>query len=162
MGEHMELKNKTILVTGADGFIGSHLTEMLLGMGCSVRALSQYNSFNYWGWLDDVGEHDHLEVVCGDVRDPNYCREIAKGIDVVFHLAALNMEPEYTEAYINLGTTLTRQGNLKAAVAAFTSALKIQPGNTGIYNNLGIALERKGEISEATAHYEKAIELDPE
>lgn len=85
----MKLTNKKILVTGADGFIGSHLTEMLLRMGCSVRALSQYNSFNYWGWLEDVGAHENLEVICGDVRDPNYCRKITKDIDVVFHLAAL-------------------------------------------------------------------------
>jgi len=84
-----ELKEKKILVTGADGFIGSHLTEMLLAKGCSIRALSQYNSFNNWGWLEDVGEHNSLEVVCGDVRDPNYCREITKDVDVVFHLAAL-------------------------------------------------------------------------
>ena len=84
-----KLDNKRILVTGADGFIGSHLTEMLLERDCKVRALSQYNSFNNWGWLEDVGKHDNLEVVCGDVRDPNYCREITKNIDVVFHLAAL-------------------------------------------------------------------------
>ena len=79
---------KHVLVTGADGFIGSHLVELLLSEGYSVRALSQYNSFNYWGWLDDM-HHDNLEVVCGDVRDPNYCREIVRGCDTVLHLAAL-------------------------------------------------------------------------
>lgn len=78
-----------ILVTGADGFIGSHLTEALLIEGYQVRALAQYNSFNYWGWLEDIKSVDNLEVVTGDVRDPNYCREICKDIDVVFHLAAL-------------------------------------------------------------------------
>ncbi len=77
-----------VLVTGADGFIGSHLTEALLAEGCEVRALAQYNSFNNWGWLEEV-HHKGLEVVTGDVRDPNFCREIVKGVDTVFHLAAL-------------------------------------------------------------------------
>jgi NAD dependent epimerase/dehydratase len=80
--------NTQVLVTGADGFIGSHLTEMLVQRGYKVRALSQYNSFNYWGWLEDI-DLTEVEVVCGDVRDPNYCREITKNIDIVFHLAAL-------------------------------------------------------------------------
>ena len=79
---------KKILVTGADGFIGSHLVELLLNEGYEVRALSVYNSFNYWGWLEDI-KHPNLEVVCGDVRDPNYCREIMRGCDTVLHLAAL-------------------------------------------------------------------------
>ena len=79
---------KKVLVTGADGFIGSHLVELLLSEGYEVRALSVYNSFNYWGWLEDV-HHPNLEVVCGDVRDPNYCREIMQGCDTVLHLAAL-------------------------------------------------------------------------
>ena len=77
-----------VLVTGADGFIGSHLTEALLAEGCEVRALAQYNSFNNWGWLEDI-RHPGLEVVTGDVRDPNFCRHIVKGVDTVFHLAAL-------------------------------------------------------------------------
>jgi len=78
-----------VLVTGADGFIGSHLTEALLKEGYQVRALAQYNSFNYWGWLEDIEPNDRLEVVTGDVRDPNYCREICRDIETVFHLAAL-------------------------------------------------------------------------
>jgi len=78
-----------VLVTGADGFIGSHFTEALLKDGYPVRALAQYNSFNYWGWLEDIEPNSNLEIVCGDVRDPNFCREISKGIDVIFHLAAL-------------------------------------------------------------------------
>ena len=113
----MTLTNKAILVTGADGFIGSHLTERLLNTGCKVRALSQYNSFNYWGWLEDVGEHENLEVVCGDVRDQNYCREITKDIDVVFHLAALISIPySYTAPSSYVDTNI--QGTLNICQAA--------------------------------------------
>ncbi len=78
-----------ILVTGADGFIGSHLTEMLVKQGHQVKALSQYNSFNNWGWLEDINGLDQVEVLSGDVRDPHYCKHITQGIDVIYHLAAL-------------------------------------------------------------------------
>lgn len=78
-----------VLVTGADGFIGSHLTQMLLALGYQVRALSQYNSFNYWGWLEDIPASDSLEVVCGDIRDPNFCLHITQDVEIVYHLAAL-------------------------------------------------------------------------
>lgn len=83
------LKGKKVLITGADGFIGSHLTERLAKEGAIVKALSQYNSFNNWGWLEDVDCKNDIEVLSGDVRDPNYIREITKGVDVIFHLAAL-------------------------------------------------------------------------
>jgi NAD dependent epimerase/dehydratase len=79
----------TILVTGADGFIGSHLVELLVHEGYQVKALSQYNSFNYWGWLEDVACQNDIEVLSGDVRDPHFCKKITQGVDTVFHLAAL-------------------------------------------------------------------------
>lgn len=85
----MNLERKKILVTGADGFIGSHLTEMLLEKGNQVKALSYYNSFNFWGWLEDIPENKNLEIISGDIRDPHFCKEITKGVDIVFHLAAL-------------------------------------------------------------------------
>jgi NAD dependent epimerase/dehydratase len=81
--------DKYALVTGADGFIGSHLVELLLAQGYKVKALVQYNSFNHWGWLEEVENSSQLEVICGDVRDPHFCRTITENIDVVFHLAAL-------------------------------------------------------------------------
>ena len=78
-----------MLVTGADGFIGSHLVEALVPQCGSVRALAQYNSFNDWGWLEGLPSLDRLEVVTGDIRDAHFCHELLKDIDVVFHLAAL-------------------------------------------------------------------------
>ncbi|MEB3097116.1 NAD-dependent 4,6-dehydratase LegB [Achromobacter sp. D10] len=80
---------KNVLVTGADGFIGSHLTEMLVKEGYNVKAMSQYNSFNNWGWLEDVSCQKEIEVLTGDVRDPHYCKHAMSNVDTVFHLAAL-------------------------------------------------------------------------
>lgn len=80
---------KKVAVTGADGFIGSHLVEALLSRGYSVRALSQYNSFNNWGWLEEIAPKENLDVWSGDVRDPEFCRRFIEDTDTVFHLAAL-------------------------------------------------------------------------
>lgn len=87
----MDLKDKKILVTGADGFIGSHLTEELVRRGYKVRAFVLYNSFNSWGWLDNAHKEirDNLEIFAGDIRDPHGVKEAMKGCDVVLHLAAL-------------------------------------------------------------------------
>jgi len=78
-----------VLITGADGFIGSHLTEILSAKGYKIRALSQYNSYNNWGWLEAVNCKDKIEVVSGDIRDFHFCKHITKEIDIIFHLAAL-------------------------------------------------------------------------
>jgi dTDP-glucose 4,6-dehydratase len=80
-----------ILVTGADGFIGSHLTEMLVRKGYDVRAFVLYNSFNSWGWLDECGEDiaGKFEVFAGDIRDPYGVKKAMQGCDAVLHLAAL-------------------------------------------------------------------------
>jgi NAD dependent epimerase/dehydratase len=87
----MNLKGKQILITGADGFIGSHLTEALVKEGCKVKAFCYYNSFNSWGWLDTIPyeTRQELEVFTGDIRDPNGVRKAMENVDVVFHLAAL-------------------------------------------------------------------------
>lgn len=90
-GDKMVLKGKRVLITGADGFIGSHLVERLLAEGCKVRAFVYYNSFNSWGWIDNfpLDKKKQLEIFAGDIRDPNGVRTAMKDIDVVFHLAAL-------------------------------------------------------------------------
>lgn len=120
----MELKGKSVLITGADGFIGSHLTEALLKLGCKVRSLSYYNSFNYWGWLEQIENLQDIEVVNGDVRDGAFCREISKGIDVIFHLAALIAIPysyQAPQSYVDTNI----QGTLNMCLAARDAGAKI-------------------------------------
>ena len=122
---------KRVLITGADGFIGSHLTEMLVGSGYQVKALTQYNSFNDWGWLEDLKCVDQVEVLNGDVRDPHYCKYITKDVDVVFHLAALIAIPySYVapDSYVdtNIKGTLNicqaaRDNNVKRVIHTSTS-----------------------------------------
>ena len=87
----MKISEKKILVTGADGFIGSHLTEELVRRGCNVKAFVLYNSFNSWGWLDNTEPElkNKIEIFSGDIRDPFGVKEAMKGCDVVMHLAAL-------------------------------------------------------------------------
>ena len=84
-------RNLTVLITGADGFIGSHLTEALVSQGYKVRAFVLYNSFGSWGWLDHCAPDvkGHFEVFAGDIRDPHGVKEAMKGCDAVLHLAAL-------------------------------------------------------------------------
>ncbi|MDE6007986.1 MAG: SDR family NAD(P)-dependent oxidoreductase [Muribaculaceae bacterium] len=117
---------KNVVVTGADGFIGSHLTEALLREGCSVTALAQYNSFNNWGWLEGI-KHPGLKVVTGDVRDPNFCRTLVEGADTVFHLAALIAIPySYVAPDSYVDTNVKGTLNIcQAAKAAGTERLLV-------------------------------------
>jgi NAD dependent epimerase/dehydratase len=116
----MDIKGKNILVTGADGFIGSHLTELLIKKHARVKALSYYNSFNNWGWLEDVDCLNEIEVVCGDIRDNNFVYKVTKNIDIIFHLAALIAIPySYLapESYIDTNI----KGTLNICQAALES-----------------------------------------
>lgn len=117
----MNLSGKKVLVTGADGFIGSHLVETLIEAGCDVRAFIYYNSFNSWGWLDTLSK-DKLKKIdpfTGDIRDPNGVREAMKDIDIVFHLAALIAIPfsyHSPDAYVDTNI----KGTLNVLQAART------------------------------------------
>jgi NAD dependent epimerase/dehydratase len=120
-----------ILVTGADGFIGSHLTEKLVGMGYKVRALAYYNSFGNNGWLDNNSSCKKLEIISGDIRDPYLCESICRNVDTIFHLAALIAIPysylaphSYVDTNI-LGTLnileAARKNNIKKIIHTSTS-----------------------------------------
>lgn len=116
---------KHALVTGADGFIGSHLVDLLLSQGIKVRALSQYNSFNFWGWLEG-NDHPDLEVVSGDVRDAAFCRHIVQGVDTVFHLAALIAIPySYVAPESYVDTNITGTLNICQAVKDTPSVTRL-------------------------------------
>lgn len=117
------MAEKVALVTGADGFIGSHLTELLVKEGYKVKALSQYNSFNYWGWLEDIPDLGSIEVLTGDVRDPFYCKSIMEGVDIVFHLAALIAIP-YSYAAPDSYVDTNVKGTLNICQAALDNGVK--------------------------------------
>lgn len=117
------MSDKKVVVTGADGFIGSHLVEALVRRGYEVTALSQYNSFNYWGWLEEIDCKDKVKVVAGDVRDPHFCRQLTRGADTVFHLAALIAIPySYVapDAYVDVNV----RGTLNICQAAMDNGVK--------------------------------------
>ena len=93
-----------VLVTGADGFIGSRLVELLVAKEYQVKALCQYNSFNNWGWIEEVNCKNSVEILMGDIRDPHYCKSITKDVDLIYHLAALIAIPySYTapDSYVD-------------------------------------------------------------
>jgi len=113
---------KQVLITGADGFIGSHLTEMLLASNYRVRALSYYNSFNHWGWLEGIS-HENLEIISGDIRDPFFCENITKDTDIIFHLAALIAIPySYSAPGSYVETNIT--GTLNICQAAMKNKVE--------------------------------------
>ena len=112
----MSIVGKKIVVTGADGFIGSHLVEMLVSEGAAVRALVQYNSFSSWGWLEDTRCRERIEVLSGDIRDPDFTRRLVQGTNAVFHLAALIAIPfSYVAPHSYVAANVTGTLNLLQA-----------------------------------------------
>jgi len=147
------LKNKTVLVTGADGFIGSHLVERLLEEGCKVKAFCFYNSFNSWGWLDTFSQEklQRIEIFTGDVRDPNGVHTAMQGCDVVFHLAALIAIPysyHSPDSYVDTnikGTLNILQAarNLKVEKVLVTSTSEVY--GTALYVPIDEKHPRQGQ-----------------
>ena len=131
-----KLINKNILITGADGFIGSHLTETLVRTGHKVRALVMYNSFNSWGWLDTLEPElkSKLEVIAGDIRDPNGVRKVMEGIDIVFHLAALIAIPfSYNSPDSYVDTNLKGTLNILQAGRALNTERVLVTSTSEVY-----------------------------
>ena len=125
---------RKVLVTGADGFIGSHLVELLVKQGDNVRALSYYNSFNHWGWLEDSDILDQIEVVSGDIRDANFCHNIVRNVDVVFNLAALIGIPySYSAPQSYIDTNITGTLNLCSASLKSGVTKFIQTSTSEVY-----------------------------
>ncbi len=122
---------KNILITGADGFIGSHLTEKLVNQGKNITSLVYYNSFNHWGWLENVNCKNDINVISGDIRDYDFCKKITKNQDVVINLAALIAIPysyqapsSYVETNINGTLNLcqaVRENSLSQLITISTS-----------------------------------------
>jgi dTDP-glucose 4,6-dehydratase len=127
---------KNVLVTGADGFIGSHLVETMVRRGFNVRAMVLYNSFDSWGWLDDSPREirDAIEVVAGDIRDNGFVRAAVKGQDAVMHLAALIAIPySYVapQSYVDVNVTGTL--NVVAAAKEFGTARVVHTSTSECY-----------------------------
>ena len=134
----INLNNLNILVTGADGFIGSHLTEKLVQLGANVKALSFYNAFSKVGWLSDIDLNikNNLEVLQGDIRDSEYVSSISKKIDIVFHLAALISIPySYVAPRAFVDTNILGTLNMLEAIKKSDSARAIFTSTSEVYGS---------------------------
>ena len=153
---------KKVLITGADGFIGSHLTEMLVNKGYKVKALAQYNSFNNWGWLETINCKKDIQVVVGDIRDPYYCKYISKDIDIIFHLAALIAIPysyQAPESYVDTnikGTVNICQSALDNGVSHFIHTSTSEVYGTAKY----VPIDEKHELQPQSPYSATKIAAD--
>jgi len=158
----MDLTDKRILITGADGFIGSHLTEMLSREGCKIRALAYYNSFNSWGWLEESECKNNIEIVTGDIRDPHLCMEITRNIDIVFHLAALIAIPYSYRAPASYVETNVK-GTLNLCQAAVQNGIRrfIHTSTSEVYGTaLYVPIDEKHPLQPQSPYSASKIGAD--
>jgi NAD dependent epimerase/dehydratase len=150
-----------VLVTGADGFIGSHLVEALLDKGLKVRALCYYNSFNFWGWLDEI-QHPNLEIVSGDVRDYNFCLKITEGVDTIFHLAALIAIPySYVAPDSYIDTNVKGTSNICLAAIKNNVSKVIHTSTSEVYGTaLYVPIDEKHPIQPQSPYSASKIAAD--
>lgn len=130
----MKIKNKKVLVTGAGGFIGSHLVERLVENGAKVRAFVRYNSKNNWGWLETSAYKDEVEIYTGDIRDYDSVKDSMKGIEVVFHLAALIGIPySYISPLAYIKTNIEGTYNVLQSAKELSVERVIQTSTSEVY-----------------------------
>ncbi len=130
----LDWKSKTVLVTGAGGFIGSHLTERLVAVGAKTRALVRYNSANSWGWLNNSIFKDDIEVILGDIQDRDSVYDAAKGVDVIFHLAALIAIPySYRSPLSYIRTNVEGTLNVLQAARSLDVPRVVQTSTSEVY-----------------------------
>ena len=158
----MTVKSKRVLVTGASGFIGSHLAELLASEGARVTALCEYNSFNDWGWLERSPLLDSIEIVTGDIRDPYYCEQVVKGAEIVFHLAALIPIPySYRAPASFVETNVQGTLNLCQAARAHGVARFIQTSTSEVYGTAQyVPIDEKHPLSPQSPYSATKIGAD--
>ena len=150
------LKNKNILVTGADGFIGSHLVENLVSQGCNVRAMCIYNSFNSWGWLDTLDQNiiNNIDITLGDIRDTKSVNNVCKKIDYVFHLASLIAIPHsYDSPYSYLETNALGTMNIMEASINNDVERVIHTSTSEVYGHLSTVPIKESNLTYAKSPY---------
>lgn len=129
-------QGRRVLVTGAGGFVGSHLTERLVELGADVRAFVEYSSLGSWGWLDESPLRDDLNAVPGDVRDADSVRRAATGVDVIFHLAALIAIPySYEAPYSYVETNVVGTLNVLRAAQAVGVDMLVHTSTSEVYGS---------------------------
>ena len=149
-------KNKNILITGADGFIGSHLTEALFKFNCNLRVMTMYNSFNTWGWLDTIDKKvlKNIEVISGDIRDKKFVNNACKNIDYIFHLASLIAIPHsYNSPYAYLETNAL--GTLNLVESSLENNIKkiIHTSTSEVYGESSKIPINESELIKAKSPY---------